>query len=206
MMKELAIEFNVSLNASKKLQKSTAIQTRLMKNSKRFLRINLSSVITMLINLVCCWENVFIVTNIRNIGRNLIKHHYLEQWFLQLKTQITILHREFLKILKKNSGEYHDLYFKSNTLLQADTFKNFNKFYLNIYEPDHHNFFQLQDYYNERAAFKKINIELQLLADIDMLLILKRELEEENATLSIDMQKLIINEWIIMIKISNHPI
>ena len=101
MMKELAIEYNVSLNASKKLQKSTAIQTRLMKNSKRCLRISLSSVITILINLVCWWENVFIVTNIRNIGRNLMKHHYLEQRFLQLKTQITIMHREFLKILKK---------------------------------------------------------------------------------------------------------
>ena len=38
------------------------------------------------------------------------------------------MHREFLKILKKNSGEYHGLYFKSNTLLQADTFKTLINF------------------------------------------------------------------------------
>ena len=36
----------------------------------------------------------------------------------------------------KNLGEYHDLYFISNTLLLADVFENFRKICLEIYQLD----------------------------------------------------------------------
>ena len=34
----------------------------------------------------------------------------------------------------KNSGEYHDLYIQSDTLLSADVFENFQNMCLEIYE------------------------------------------------------------------------
>ena len=36
----------------------------------------------------------------------------------------------------KGLGKYHDLYFKSDTLLSADIFENFRKMYLKIYHLD----------------------------------------------------------------------
>ena len=36
----------------------------------------------------------------------------------------------------KNSGEYHDLYLKSNTLVLGDVFENFRKMCLNMYHLD----------------------------------------------------------------------
>ena len=42
-------------------------------------------------------------------------------------------------------------------------------------------------------SFKKTEVKLELLTDIDMLLMVEKELEEKHATKLINMQKLIIN-------------
>ena len=42
--------------------------------------------------------------------------------------------RVFKNINNKNLGDYHDLYFKSDTLLLADVFENFFKKCIDIYE------------------------------------------------------------------------
>ena len=72
----------------------------------------------------------------------------------------------------KNLGEYHDLYLKSNTLLQADVFKNLRKMCLKIYlDP--------VKYLSApglvwQAALKKIEVKLELFTDINMLFIVEK--------------------------------
>ena len=54
------------------------------------------------------------------------------------------------------------------------------------------------------ACLKKTEVELELLTDIDMLLMVEKELEVECVKRYIDMLKQIINIWKIMIKTLNH--
>ena len=68
----------------------------------------------------------------------------------------------------KNLGEYHDLYFKSDTLLLADVFKNFRKICLN-YHLDPASFL-LALGLAWQAALKKTEVKSGLLTDIDILL------------------------------------
>ena len=56
------------------------------------------------------------------------------------------------------------------------------------------------------SSFKKTKVKLELLTDIDMLLMVKKELEDEYIMQFIDMEKLITNIWKIMIKVKNHHI
>ena len=53
------------------------------------------------------------------------------------------------------------------------------------------------------SSFKKTKVKLELLTDIDMLLMVGKELQADYVILLIDMQKLIINISRIMIKIKN---
>ena len=57
-----------------------------------------------------------------------------------------------------------------------------------------------------QVALKKTKAELTLLTDIDLLLMVEKELEGEYDTILIDMHKLIINIRKIMIRIKNRHI
>ena len=80
-------------------------------------------------------------------------------------------------LLNENSGEYHDLHLKSDILLLDDVFENFRKMCLKIYH-FHPAKFLVAPGLGWQAALKKSDIKLELLTDTDMLLMLKKELEE----------------------------
>ena len=77
--------------------------------------------------------------------------------------------------------------------------------YLKIYEVDPAHFLSSQTL-AWQAALKSTKVKLDLLTNIDMLLMVKKVLEEEYVTLFINMQKQITNTWKIMIKINNRYI
>ena len=72
----------------------------------------------------------------------------------------------------KNRGEYHDLYVLCDTLLIADLFENFRDKCIEIYEVDPSYFVSARALAWE-ANLKRTEVELELLADYDMLLIVE---------------------------------
>ena len=70
----------------------------------------------------------------------------------------------FKRFELKNLGEYHDLYFQSDTLLLADVFENFRNKCLEVYELDPPHFLSLAGL-AWQACLKKTNVKLELLAD-----------------------------------------
>ena len=77
------------------------------------------------------------------------------------------------KIFKlKNLREYRDLYVQSDTLLLADVFENFRNKCLEVYELDPTHFLSLPGL-AWQACLKKMNMELELLTDYDMLLMVE---------------------------------
>ena len=72
----------------------------------------------------------------------------------------------------ENLGDYRDLYVQSDTLLLADVFENFRDMCLKEYELDPAHFLSLPGL-AWQACLKKTNIELELLADYDMLLMVE---------------------------------
>ena len=77
------------------------------------------------------------------------------------------------KTFELNSlGDYHDLYVRSDTLLLADVFENFRNACLSNYELDPAHFVSLPGLVWQ-ACLKKTNVELELLADYDMLLMIE---------------------------------
>ena len=73
----------------------------------------------------------------------------------------------------KNVGEYHDLYVQSNTLLLADVFENFRDKCIEIYGLDPAHFLSAPRL-AWQACLKKTRVNLELLADIDMLLMVEK--------------------------------
>ena len=73
---------------------------------------------------------------------------------------------------------YHDLYVKSNTFLLADVFENFRNMYLEIYKLDSAKCLSAPQLACQ-AALKETKIKLDLLADIDMSLMVKQVLRGE---------------------------
>ena len=73
----------------------------------------------------------------------------------------------------KYLGEYHDLYVQSDTLLLADVYENFRNMCLENYQLDPV-YFVSAPRLAWQACLKKAGVELELLADIDMLLMIEK--------------------------------
>ena len=73
----------------------------------------------------------------------------------------------------KNFGEYHDLYFQSNTLLLDVVFENFRKVCLKVYHLGLAKFLSAPGL-PWQAALKRTGVKLELLANIDMLLMVEK--------------------------------
>ena len=72
-------------------------------------------------------------------------------------------------------GEYHNLYFQSDTLLLARIFESFRNKFLEIYELDPAHLFIISTILVREAYFKKTGVELELLIDTDMMLMIERK-------------------------------
>ena len=84
------------------------------------------------------------------------------------------------------------MYIQSDTILLADVFENFRNKCIEIYELDPAPFLSAPGL-AWQACLKKKGVKLELLTDIDMLLMVEKELEAEYFKQYIDMLKQIIN-------------
>ena len=71
-------------------------------------------------------------------------------------------------------GDYHDLYLKTDILLLADIFEKFINTCLEYYELDRCHYFSSPGL-SWDAMIKMTKIELELISDVDMHLLLKKE-------------------------------
>ena len=85
-------------------------------------------------------------------------------------TDINYRHEKkvFEYLINKNSGEYHDLYVQSDTLLLADVFENFRNMCIKVYELDPA-YFLTAPGLAWQACLEKTKVKLELLTDVDML-------------------------------------
>ena len=85
------------------------------------------------------------------------------------------LAKRVFKNFNKNLGDYHDLYVQSDTLLLADVFENFRNMWIKVYElhPAH---LLSAPGLAWQACLKKTGVKLELLTDIDILLIVEKEI------------------------------
>ena len=81
----------------------------------------------------------------------------------------------FEYLINKNLGDYHDLYVQSNTLLLADVFENFRNMCIKVYKlyPAH---LLSAPGLAWQACLKKTEVKLELLTDVDMLLMVEKEI------------------------------
>ena len=75
----------------------------------------------------------------------------------------------------KSSGEYHDLYLKSDVLLLADVFENFRETCFQYYKLDPAHFYSSPGL-AWNACLKMTGIELELISDVDMYLMIEKGL------------------------------
>jgi len=88
----------------------------------------------------------------------------------------------------KNLGEYHDLYLKIDVLLLADVFENFRETCLLHYRLDPCHYMSSPGL-SWDTMLKMTRINLDLISDIDMGLLLRKECVVESLILLIDMLK-----------------
>ena len=84
------------------------------------------------------------------------------------------------------------MYVQSDTLLLADALENFRNMCLEICKLNPAKFISAPRLVWQ-AAFKRTKVKLDLLADIDVLLMVEKKMEEEYVTLLIGMQRIITN-------------
>ena len=75
----------------------------------------------------------------------------------------------------KSLGEYHDLYVQTDTLLLVDVFEKFRDKCIEIYGLDP-SYFLSAPGLAWQACFKKTNVNLELLTDIDILLMIEERI------------------------------
>ena len=78
----------------------------------------------------------------------------------------------------KHLDEYHDWYLKSNSLLLTDVFENFRKLCLKFFLLDTVKFHSALGL-AWQASFKKSEVKVELLTDIDMLLMVEKGIKGE---------------------------
>ena len=81
----------------------------------------------------------------------------------------------FKYLINKNSGDYHDLYVQSDTLLPADIFENFRNMCIKVHELDPAHFLSAPGL-AWQAWLKKTEVKLELLTDFDMLLMVEKRI------------------------------
>ena len=83
----------------------------------------------------------------------------------------------FAYLIRKNLGDYHDLYVQSDTLLLADAFDNFRNTCIKVYELDPAHFLSAPGL-TWQACLKKTEVKLELLTDVDMLLMVEKGIRD----------------------------
>ena len=76
-----------------------------------------------------------------------------------------------------NLDEYHVLYLKNDTLRSVDVFKHFTEIYLKIYNLDTIKTISVPGFAFQ-SGLKKTQVKLELLIDIDMLLMIEKDIRE----------------------------
>ena len=98
---------------------------------------------------------------------------------LNIKDITDVDYRQAKRVFKefniKNLGEYRDLHVQSDTLLLADIFENFRNKCIRIYELDPAHFLSAPRL-AWKACLRNTGVKLELLIDIDMLLIVGKEI------------------------------
>ena len=89
--------------------------------------------------------------------------------------QITLHAKNVCKEFEiKNLAKYHNLYVQSNTLLLDDVFENFRNMCLKIHDLDLACFLTAPGL-AWQAALKRTKVKLDLLTDVDMLLMVEKD-------------------------------
>ena len=123
----------------------------------------------------------FILMNTWIAGKDLMKHHYqIKKVFYSEINLEDIADKDYAHDQKgfeefklKNLDDQHGLYVQSDTLLLADVFENFRKKCIEIYELDPAQFLSAPGLVWQ-ACFKKSEVEIELLTNIDMLLMAEK--------------------------------
>ena len=92
----------------------------------------------------------------------------------------------------ENLGQYHDLYMKTDILLLADIFQNFQDLCLDFYKFDPAHCLTLPSF-AWSAALHKSNINLELISDPDMYLFFEEGIRGGISVITKSIAKLIIN-------------